>query len=248
MAPCKPINPTGFNCVNILMRRVISTVKKKARRRHAYKCAEVKPYAKLKPESKARVLETANLKAKLRKERDSEKKKRDDAISYKKHAAKRELQKKEYRNSEHGKSTRSQHLKTHPELLVHARLRRRMHTALSNTNDRKAAGTLSLLGCSRKQFVAYLSRMLIVGNTLNDEEIDHIFPMDSYEFASDQDQYRCSNYTNMQPLTSAENRYKSAKLHTKAMAAKVDPACWPDGITEDMLPDIYPGWRTPLRM
>ena len=32
------------------------------------------------------------------------------------------------------------------------------------------------------------------------------------------------------------------------MAAKVDPACWPDVITMDMLPDIYPGWATPLRM
>ena len=41
---------------------------------------------------------------------------------------------------------------------------------------------------------------------------------------------------------------KCKKLPTKAMAAKVDPACWPDGITMDMLPDIYPGWRTPLRM
>ena len=32
------------------------------------------------------------------------------------------------------------------------------------------------------------------------------------------------------------------------MAAKVDRDKWPPGITEDMLPDIYPGWATPLRM
>ena len=54
--------------------------------------------------------------------------------------------------------------------------------------------------------------------------------------------------SNTQLLAMQENRSKSNKLPTKAMAAKVDPACWPDGITMDMLPDIYPGWRTPLRM
>ena len=90
--------------------------------------------------------------------------------------------------------------------------------------------------------------MLLSGNTLHEEEIDHVFPMAMYDFSLDQNQYRCSNYTNMQPLTLVENRWKSDKLPTKAMAAKVDRGCWPDGVTEDMLPDIYPGWRTPLRM
>jgi len=32
------------------------------------------------------------------------------------------------------------------------------------------------------------------------------------------------------------------------MAAKVERWCWPDGVTEDMLPDKYDGWATPLRM
>ena len=90
--------------------------------------------------------------------------------------------------------------------------------------------------------------MLLSGNTLYDEEIDHVFPMDMYDFSLDENQYRCSNYTNMQPLLPRENRQKWNKLPTKAMAARVDRSCWPDGITEDMLPDIYPGWRTPLRM
>ena len=50
------------------------------------------------------------------------------------------------------------------------------------------------------------------------------------------------------PLLTSENKVKCNKLPTKAMAAKVTRSCWPDGITMDMLPDIYPGWRTPLRM
>ena len=56
------------------------------------------------------------------------------------------------------------------------------------------------------------------------------------------------NITNLQPLTKEENRQKWDKLPTKAMAAKVDRSCWPDGVTEDMLPDKYDGWATPLRM
>jgi len=55
-------------------------------------------------------------------------------------------------------------------------------------------------------------------------------------------------HSNVQPLTKNENINKSAKLPTKAMAAKVERWAWPDGVTEDMLPDIYPGWATALRM
>ena len=56
------------------------------------------------------------------------------------------------------------------------------------------------------------------------------------------------NWSNLQPLTAAENIDKRDKLPTKAMAASVDPSCWPDGINMDDLPEIYPGWATPLRM
>jgi len=44
-----------------------------------------------------------------------------------------------------------------------------------------------------------------------------------------------------------ENEEKFDKLPTKAMAAKVERWCWPAGVTEDMLPDKYPGWATALR-
>jgi len=56
------------------------------------------------------------------------------------------------------------------------------------------------------------------------------------------------HWSNYQLITTAENRTKNDRLPTKAMAAKVERWAWPPGITEDMLPDIYPGWSTPLRM
>ena len=79
-------------------------------------------------------------------------------------------------------------------------------------------------------------------------EIDHVFPMTRYNCLLEDQQKKAMNKSNLQPLTARENMYKSDRLPTKAMAAKVARWAWPDGVTEDMLPDIYDGWSTPLRM
>ena len=75
---------------------------------------------------------------------------------------------------------------------------------------------------------------------------DHIFPNDAVRRARGQaDRNTLANCSRYRDATKDR---KKARLPTKAMAAKVDPAFWPNGITMDMLTDIYPGWRTPLRM
>ena len=79
-------------------------------------------------------------------------------------------------------------------------------------------------------------------------EVDHIFPMSRYNCLLESEQRKVMHWSNFQPLPAEENLYKSDKLPTKAMAAKVARWAWPDGVTEDMLPDIYDGWATPLRM
>ena len=79
-------------------------------------------------------------------------------------------------------------------------------------------------------------------------QADHIFPMDAYDVCDMEQQKQMMHFSNLQPLSETENKNKSNKLPTKAMAAKVERWAWPPGITEDMLPDIYPGWSTPLRM
>ena len=84
--------------------------------------------------------------------------------------------------------------------------------------------------------------------TASTSEIDHIFALALYDLRNPQNVARVMHWSNLQLLTRVENQWKTDKLPTKAMAAKVPRELWPDGITEDMLPDIYPGWRTPLRM
>ena len=79
-------------------------------------------------------------------------------------------------------------------------------------------------------------------------EIDHVFPFRLYNIGSLEGQQKVMHFSNLQPLTVQENRSKWNHLPTKAMAAKVARWAWPDGVTEDMLPDIYDGWATPLRM
>lgn len=101
---------------------------------------------------------------------------------------------------------------------------------------------MELIGCTRQTLAEHLRGNL----SLND--IDHIFPFVLFDLDSHGDQQKVMHWSNLQLLTPEENKSKNDKLPTKAMAAKVDPSCWPDGVTMDDLPDIYPGWATPLRM
>lgn len=105
-----------------------------------------------------------------------------------------------------------------------------------------------MIGKSKQQLVEYLSSFLQGNESLKSCDIDHVFPLEAYDHSSGIIDERCMHWSNMQPLPPADNGSKLDKLPTKAMAAKVDPSCWPDGVTMDMLPDIYPGWSTPLRM
>ena len=121
-----------------------------------------------------------------------------------------------------------------------ARLRARIQSALKRKNVKKTESTHVLLGMSVEDFKRV--------HVEKGEHIDHIFPFECYCLEDIDHQKRVCNHSNLQSLTETENRNKGTKLPTKAMAAKVARWAWPDGVTEDMLPDIYDGWSTPLRM
>ena len=120
-------------------------------------------------------------------------------------------------------------------------MRARLRSALLRKGVDKTSATFDLVGCSSKELMKYLK--VPDGN-----EIDHVFPFEWYNLEDQEQLKRVCHFTNLQPLTPKENNEKGAQLPTKAMADKVDPSCWPDGITRDMLPDEYPGWSTALRM
>ena len=111
----------------------------------------------------------------------------------------------------------------------------------------KKGRTTALLQCTAKQLAVHLNRQR-PADDIRLQHMDHIFPLAKYAIAALGQQAKAMHYSNLQPLTKKENLDKSDKLPTKAMAAKVERWAWPDGVTEDMLPDIYPGWSTALRM
>lgn len=134
-----------------------------------------------------------------------------------------------------------------PKAIARERLRGRFHCALKQASASKMDHTFALIGGSFKQLFANFEAQLD-GASMQDVEMDHIFPMKRFNLERKADQLKAMHWTNLQPLSPEENQSKSSRLPTKAMAAKVDRSCWPDGVTEDMLPTIYPGWSSPLRM
>ena len=112
----------------------------------------------------------------------------------------------------------------------------------------KSHTTFELVGATSEESHSHVAAQLLPGEQLKNVEIDHIFPFTAYDVHNVEDQKKVMNYTNFQPLPKPDNVSKSNRLPTKAMAAKVSRWAWPGGVTEDMLPDIYPGWNSPLRM
>ena len=122
----------------------------------------------------------------------------------------------------------------------------RLQTFIKNGRFTKDASTSKLIGMSFPDLMRYLCEMAGVSEMTRGHHVDHIFPLARF---GEHEEHKMMHYSNLQLLTSKENQSKSARLPTKDMAARVHRDRWRDEITEDsMLPDIYPGWRTPLRM
>ena len=224
MPKFKPQNPRGFDCVNVLVQRAIGKVMRRVKatiRKRAWDDA-----------NRERIRETS-------------------AALYKKKREQRIAETTEYRkkNREHLKACQVKREKerreTDPAYATAVLLRQRLRGALQR-DVVKADTTMKLVGLSASDVTAHLQAQW--QSEKGKFEIDHIFPFRYFDLTTEDGQRRAMHYSNLQPLGINENRSKWEKLPTKAMAAKVARWAWPDGVTEDMLPDIYDGWSTPLRM
>jgi hypothetical protein len=247
----------GFVCINKLMNRVISTVVQKARARlraKAKRTNETSQQRKIRlasQKTRAQKWYKANRDNVIQKQSEFDKTdigKQRRKECHIKHRSKRLESMKTYRELDSSKKKHKDRVNSDPILKMHYKMRRRLHTALSGKEDKKKDRTFNLIGCTRKLFVEHLQTQCRVGENVLELPVDHIFPFAVQDTTTKTGQQRVMHFTNCQPLTKQENQNKYSKLPTKAMAAKVDRDKWPPGITEDMLPDIYPGWATPLRM
>ncbi len=87
-------------------------------------------------------------------------------------------------------------------------LRRRLHNTI--TKGFKSARTLELLGCSIDYLKEHLEIMFKKGMCWNNYgmfgwHIDHIIPCNSFDLTKSEEQNKCFNYTNLQPLWAKEN-------------------------------------------
>lgn len=214
--------PTGFLCINKLMNRVIGKVLTKARAR-----------------DKSRKWGSEN------RQRQNETVKRWKTNNRDKHLA----MTRSYNQSHLQQSLAYQRKRrlTDPKFAIKCRMRARLSDAIKKGRGSKTDKTYNLIGCSPSELMDHFVKQLPDFDTSR-HHIDHIFAFDLFDLRNKGNLRRVMNWSNTQPLTQTENSQKSCKLPTKAMAAKVKPECWPPGITMDMLPDIYPGWATPLRM
>ena len=239
MAKTKAVNPRGFDCVNVLMQKAIARVKTKAKNRN-----RMRAKAQADPEANREHVRQWRLD-------NPDKKKKTDATYHAKNREKNIARMKQYAIDNHDellvKSNKYQRDRRANDLAfrIGGRLRARLQMFLSDRAP-KAGHTYDMIGCGPVELQDHLQKQTT--KNIQEGEIDHIFPMTMYNFEDPAQQFKVMHFSNVQPLTIAENRDKTDMLPTKAMAAKVDPSCWPDGVTEDMLPDKYPGWSTALRM
>jgi len=118
---------------------------------------------------------------------------------------------KKYRQ-DHKEET-NQNMKNYKQINMNYRisscLRSRLWKALNR--NFKSTNTMKLVGCSIEFLREHLQKQFKEGMTWDNYgkwEIDHIRPCSSFDLSKAEEQVRCFNYTNLQPLWEEDNLKK----------------------------------------
>lgn len=93
------------------------------------------------------------------------------------------------------------------------RCRKRLWDAVKGNS--KSASTRELVGCSNEELLEHLENQFTDGMTwenYGEWHIDHIMPCASFDFSIPDEQFKCFNYKNLQPLWAADNFSKHDKI------------------------------------
>ncbi len=94
-------------------------------------------------------------------------------------------------------------------------LRSRLGNAIKRQNADKNNKTIELIGCSISFLKGYLEAKFKEGMSWENHgkwHIDHIKPCASFNLLDEEEQKKCFNYKNLQPLWATENLSKSCKF------------------------------------
>ena len=91
-------------------------------------------------------------------------------------------------------------------------LSHRIREAIKSQKCKKESKTVDLLGCSIEEFKRYLETKFVSGMSWENYgqwHIDHIIPCAAFDLSDIEQQKKCFNYTNLQPLWAFENMSKN---------------------------------------
>ena len=104
--------------------------------------------------------------------------------------------------------------KNNPQFKITRNLRSRTRQALQGKF--KFDSTEKLIGCSFNECWIHLENQFRSGMTKDNYgtiwEIDHIMPCSSFDLSKKEEQFKCFNYKNLQPLFTEENRRKGSSI------------------------------------
>lgn len=113
---------------------------------------------------------------------------------------------------------RKEKLKKDKNFNIRNILRSRMYTVLKRKKSTKLNSTLDLLGVKKiNTVINHLESKFKKGMSWDnhgDWHIDHIIPCASFDLTKEENQKKCFNYKNLQPLWALENMKKGCKLIT----------------------------------
>jgi hypothetical protein len=118
------------------------------------------------------------------------------------------------KNIEHVRQAANHRYATDLDYRMKAVLRARIHAGIRG-RALKSDSTMRLLGCSIEELKAHLKKMFVTGmswDNYGEWEIDHIMPCSSFNLELEDEQRRCFNFSNLQPLWSHDNRVKFTKI------------------------------------
>lgn len=108
-----------------------------------------------------------------------------------------------------------QQRETNPQIRIKDSLRARVRAVFQRDNITKKNTTNELIGCDFDFLKKYLESLFKEGMTwenYGEWHIDHIVPCDSFDLTDTEQQKKCFNYNNLQPLWKFDNLSKGNKI------------------------------------
>lgn len=102
-----------------------------------------------------------------------------------------------------------------PNYRLKCYLRSRLWHAINEQKAKKTNDTHTLVGCSIEELKQHLEKQFKEGMTWDNYgewHIDHIIPCSKFDLTKKEEQLKCFNYTNLQPLWAEENIKKGDKI------------------------------------